>query len=187
MKTTHFLIDMARSQLKKRQYTIYTHHDEDLTEWKKLCPPTLTLNGWILTMIEKGIDVVENRQAPRIINPDEINALRMENINLKKELQMAMAKLEQLKIREANYTKLIHEVDDNEREIIDFIKRGKYVTTTELLKATTHLGTFDTEEETEAFFSNQRKKIKHALETLEYAELVELTPRGWKWKGTKIL
>jgi coproporphyrinogen III oxidase len=111
----------------------------------------------------------------------------MENINLKKDLQTAMAKLEQLKIKEANYAKLIHEVDDHEREIIGLIKRGKYVTATELLQATTYFGMFDTEEETEAFLSSQRKRIKHALETLEYAGLVELTPRGWKWKATKTL
>jgi hypothetical protein len=78
---------MARKSLNKRQITVYARDDTDVDKWKKLCKP-LTLNGWILEMIEKGIE----NSFLITIDTEELNSLRKENMELKNEIEIVKVK-----------------------------------------------------------------------------------------------
>jgi hypothetical protein len=87
---------MARPELHGRQYTIYASRKEDLIKWKELCPPTMTLNAWILEAIER---FVEETDSDPILHPSprrggaDINAFRRENAALKAEIERLTARL----------------------------------------------------------------------------------------------
>jgi len=179
---------MARSSLKGRQYTIYVHRDEDLADWKKLCPSSMTLNGWILEMIEKGIDVIEKRSIPRINDTEELNALRKENLELKKENEVLAARLHQKEIQDAlEQSQKPLQLD---KQIVDLLKTGGFWPSTRIIANLINHGEMDDAAYTPTALeervmknanSKRRKAIKHTLQELEQLGLLELTPRGWKW------
>ncbi|MGD0953934.1 MAG: hypothetical protein ABR985_16345 [Methanotrichaceae archaeon] len=89
---------MARADLKCRQYTIYAHHDKDLSKWKDRCPPTLSLNSWIVELIERGME--DEKIAARSkssSNSDELNRLRRENLDLQQANERLAARLSKSK------------------------------------------------------------------------------------------
>jgi len=73
---------VARCELKNRQYTIYAKGDGDLARWKTHCPTTMTLNGWLVELIENSIEEIENPSGSPKGHSEEINRLRKENIEL---------------------------------------------------------------------------------------------------------
>jgi hypothetical protein len=176
---------MARPELKGRQFTIYANREEDLRKWKELCPP-MTLNGWILEMIEKGI---ENRP-PRTNDTQELNDLRKKVQELTKENEMMAARLHQREILDAlERSKGPMQLD---KQIIDLLKTGGCWPSTRIIANLINHGEMEDraypttaleERVTKNANSKRRKAIKHTLDALESVGLIELTPQGWRlWK-----
>lgn len=106
---------MARPSLKGRQLSLYAPSIEAVERWKKLCKPS-TLNGWILEMIDRGI---EDDNTPATKTGTHINALRKENMELKQENDRLKARLTE--IEKAFKTSTPSRLDQN---AVDFLKTG---------------------------------------------------------------
>lgn len=170
---------MARPGLKNRQYTIYARDDADIPRWRELCRP-LTLNRWILEMIERGI---EDRSKIRTTDTEELNSLRKKNLELKQESEILKMKLQEKEEIEKLQATTREENKSLRKDIVDILKSS---------------GTLDSVQITEHILSKLREKnpnvrhplklkaihlrsVKRILDELEDTGLIELTPKGWKW------
>jgi hypothetical protein len=177
---------MARADLKRRQYTIYAHHDKDLSRWKDRCPPTVSLNSWLVELIERGMD--DEKIAARTksgSNTDELNRLRRENLDLQQANERLMARLREA---EEVYEKTAHTIHSPQldRNVVDLLRSGGTWTspkiTEQLLTADKDTyKKFFTESHNELNKVDHAKSISRTLELLEQAGLVEQTARGWIW------
>jgi hypothetical protein len=110
---------MARPGLKGRQFTIYAPSREDLKKWKELCKP-MTLNGWIMEMIERGVEEISN-PAAKTRSSDNINDLRKEILELKRENKRLVARISEIEgaFKSSRIQSL--ELDQN---VVEFLKKG---------------------------------------------------------------
>lgn len=187
---------MARREVRDRQYTIYLPSHEDLDRWRTLSKP-YTLNHWIVEMVEKGIEEVPKS---KMKSSDEINALRKENLKLKKE----MAILEQKRVREVEeILERAKEPMPLDKKVVDLIRAGGYWPSARIIKELKITAEKEIVEEplhdelreesilTRRVYSSERatvsnsgraKVISSTLEQLENLGLVENTWKGWIWR-----
>jgi hypothetical protein len=160
---------VARPEVRDRQYTIYLPSKDDIARWRKLSKP-LTLNRWIYEMVERSI---ENKPSKNK-DTEELNALRKENLGLKKDLEIAMAKLQQKEEREREY--VLERSKGGmllDKQIIDLLRAGGSWTSQNIISRIMTTGGIH--------LSERRKAVKRTLDELERTGLIELTSRGWKW------
>ena len=176
---------MARSDLKRRQFTIYAHHDKDLSRWKECCPPTLSLNSWLVELIERGME--DEKIAARSKssnNTDELNRLRRENLDLQQANDRLAARLREAEEVYEKTAQIHPQLLD--RGVIDLLRSGGTWTspkiTEQLLIADKDaFRKFFTESHNELNKVDHAKSINRTLEQLELAGLVKQTARGWTW------
>jgi len=121
---------MARPEVRDRQFTIYFESREDLERWRKLSKP-LTLNHWIMLMVEKAIEDAPTRTKSN----DDINDLRKENLWLKKENKVMAAKLEQNRAREIE--DLMEQAKGPmllDKQVVDLLRSGDHWSSTQIIK-----------------------------------------------------
>jgi hypothetical protein len=187
---------MARREIRDRQYTIYFPSKDDLERWRKLSRP-LTLNHWIMLMVEKSIE----DEPTKTKSSDDINALRKENLELKKENKVLEAKLEQNRVREVEG--LLEQARGPmplDRHVVDLLRSGGCWPSARIIKelkitAEKEMATADGEDGlylpsafTSAFTSalirghgSEPRAVNKTLEQLETLGLVKNTWKGWVW------
>lgn len=107
---------MARKSLNARQFTLYAKADGDIPRWKELCPSTLTLNGWLVELIESSIEGGQDMRAPRTKLNDEIARLKKENLETKSENERLLARINDLE-----HARTSIQLD---KSIVDYLKSG---------------------------------------------------------------
>jgi 23S rRNA pseudoU1915 N3-methylase RlmH len=189
---------MARPRPKvgQRQFTLYFRSVEDKKRWRELSKP-YTLNKWILLTVEKAL---ESPAPSRTKTTDDINALRKEVVDLRKENESLAARLDQIRAREVED---ILERSSNtpmrmDKHVVDLLRSGGYWSSTRLIKKLAQeaappegMHAFAMEENnsiTADFFSNINdnltldvKAVERTLDALEQIGLVKKTWQGWKW------
>jgi hypothetical protein len=171
---------MARAELKDRQFTIYAPSKDALKRWKQLCKP-MTLNSWILELIERGIEEIESAQ-PQTKSSDAINDLRKENRELRKEV--ARLQREVAAIPERSEEPLL------DKGIVLLLKAGGVWSSTQIIKELNKevprvdMPNFSNKIPDISSFTNKihrAESINRTLEQLEYLDLITNTIKGWKW------
>ena len=173
---------MARADLKNRQFTIYARHDGDLSRWKDHCPSTMTLNGWLVELIELGIEETAKTR-PKNIYGEEINQLRKDNLELKQENERLSARVHEV---ESIYEKSRQIYPHLDKSVVDLLLRGgtwtsPKITEKLLIADKDEYKKFFTESHNEFNKVDRVKGINRTLEQLELVGLVKNTRSGWVW------
>lgn len=107
---------MARKSLNARQFTLYAKADGDILRWKELRPSTLTLNGWLVELIESSIEGGQDMRAPRTKLNDEIARLKKENLETKLENERLL-----IRVNDLEHARTSIQLD---KSIVDYLKNG---------------------------------------------------------------
>jgi hypothetical protein len=169
---------MARAELKDRQFTIYAPSKDALKRWKQLCKP-MTLNSWILELIERGIEEIESAQ-PKTRSIDEINTLRKDNLELRKEVARLQREVAAIPERS--------EEPSFDTGVVALLRTGGIWSSTQIIKELNSSFRNEIDEsinrEDMSSFTNKilhAESINRTLEQLEELELVKNTVKGWLW------
>ena len=187
-----------------RVFTFLFPTAEDKARWKKLAEP-LTLNRWIFLQVERAI---EDAPVTTRTTTDDINALRKENLELRKENEAMAAKLDQSRAREVeDILERSKGPMPMDKHVVDLLRSGGYWTSTKLIKklaqeaAPEAMQAFRMDDDADAsnsvvaadFFSNFNenltlevdvKAVERTLDALEQIGLVKKSWQGWKWNKT---
>ncbi|MGD0951210.1 MAG: hypothetical protein ABR985_02260 [Methanotrichaceae archaeon] len=186
-----------------RVFTFLFPTAEDKARWKKLAEP-LTLNRWIFLQVERAI---EDAPVTTRTTTDDINALRKENLELRKENEAMAAKLDQSRAREVeDILERSKGPMPMDKHVVDLLRSGGYWTSTKLIKklaqeaAPEAMQAFRMDDDDASnsvvaadFFSNFNenltlevdvKAVERTLDALEQIGLVKKSWQGWKWNKT---
>jgi hypothetical protein len=186
-----------------RVFTFLFPTAEDKARWKKLAEP-LTLNRWIFLQVERAI---EDAPVTTRTTTDDINALRKENLELRKENEAIAAKLDQSRAREVeDILERSKGPMPMDKHVVDLLRSGGYWTSTKLIKklaqeaAPEAMQAFRMDDDDASnsvvaadFFSNfnenltlevDLKAVERTLDALEQIGLVKKSWQGWKWNKT---
>ena len=186
-----------------RVFTFLFPTAEDKARWKKLAEP-LTLNRWIFLQVERAI---EDAPVTTRTTTDDINALRKENLELRKENEAMAAKLDQSRAREVeDILERSKGPMPMDKHVVDLLRSGGYWTSTKLIKklaqeaAPEAMQAFRMDDDDASnsvvaadFFSNfnenltlevDLKAVERTLDALEQIGLVKKSWQGWKWNKT---
>ena len=186
-----------------RVFTFLFPTAEDKARWKKLAEP-FTLNRWIFLQVERAI---EDAPVTTRTTTDDINALRKENLELRKENEAMAAKLDQSRAREVeDILERSKGPMPMDKHVVDLLRSGGYWTSTKLIKklaqeaAPEAMQAFRMDDDDASnsvvaadFFSNfnenltlevDLKAVERTLDALEQIGLVKKSWQGWKWNKT---
>jgi hypothetical protein len=186
-----------------RVFTFLFPTAEDKARWKKLAEP-LTLNRWIFLQVERAI---EDAPVTTRTTTDDINALRKENLELRKENEAMAAKLDQSRAREVeDILERSKGPMPMDKHVVDLLRSGGYWTSTKLIKklaqeaAPEAMQAFRMDDDDASnsvvaadFFSNFNenltlevdvKAVERTLDALEQIGLIKKSWQGWKWNKT---
>jgi hypothetical protein len=175
---------MARADLKRRQFTIYAHHDKDLCRWKDRCPSTLSLNAWLVELIERGME--DEKIGTRLkssSNSDELNRLRRENLDLQQANERLAARLSQVEEVYEKSTQIHPQLD---KGVVDLLRSGgtwtsPKITEKLLIADKNQYKKFFTESHAEFNKVDHAKSIGRTIEQLELVGLIKESSGGWTW------
>jgi hypothetical protein len=187
-----------------RVFTFLFPTAEDKARWKKLAEP-LTLNRWIFLQVERAI---EDAPVTTRTTTDDINALRKENLELRKENEAMAAKLDQSRAREVeDILERSKGPMPMDKHVVDLLRSGGYWSSTRLMKKLAqeaappeamHAFRIDDDDASNSvvaadFFSNSlneilplevdAKAVERTLDALEQIGLVKKSWQGWKWNS----
>ena len=186
-----------------RAFTFLFPTPADKARWKKLAEP-LTLNRWIFLQVERALE-----DAPVTTAIEDINALRKEVVDLRKENESMASRLDQIRAREVEdileRSKAPMQMD---KHVVDLLRSGGYWTSTKLIKKLAQeavqpdgMQAIRMDDDTDSnnsitadFFSNKLnenltlevdvKAVERTLDALEQIGLVKKSWQGWKWNKT---
>jgi hypothetical protein len=161
---------MARPKDRDRQFTLYFRSAEEKKRLRKLAKP-YTLTKWILLTIDQAVDA-----PPKPNVSDDINALRAEVVNLRKENTLLATKLDRSNREIADLRTSREPMEAQMRDLIRlFANNTGVLEPSEILAAMVA--------ETGSGTGAARiKSINKYLEQLEDSDLITKTQRGWKWQ-----
>jgi hypothetical protein len=162
---------MARRELRDKQYTIYAKSHADLVRWRALAASqSSSLNNWILTMIERGVDGPVFTTA----NADEINDLRKQITDLTKRNEDLTARLELTQ-------GMPREEPQLDKDVVDLLRSGGAWSAMKIYKEFL-LTWMDETSKMIVRDTKRAESISRTLEQLEWLGLVEIDESGgWKW------
>ena len=162
---------MTRREIASRQITLYLPSKADLDRWRKLSDASaLPLTKWVYEAVES---FVENKPSG-LKDTEELNALRLENVKLKQELEALIEKIHQDKI---NYADVYSQQPVLNKGVVYFLKTNGILYFNDLrenVHSTDHKATP---------WTKNIQSLRRTLFELEEADLVESTSEGYKWKG----
>jgi len=164
----------------KRKVCIYLPSIKHKKRWEELAKKQkVSISKFIIEHVENSLNQEDPGYKTRAEMQKEINDLKKENEELRKDNRMKRIVIDKLEDELRRYRSLpflekpAPKVRGYDRDLIDLLKRVNVVTYDQILE---HLK-IDPKD------SDVMKAIRIQLEALEEYGIIQKTPKGWRWVG----
>jgi hypothetical protein len=166
------------SPANKREYTVYVPSEEMGKEWRRLAQDAdMSISKFILYHVENSLSSGSTRSGTQEYLYEDTERLRDELKRAKEECKMRKASQEKLERELQRYRLEPFTKKDFKgrrkfsRELIDILRKGKYVTNDDILDQL-EISPRDTD---------LIDALQTALNTLEAYGIITQTSKGWRW------
>lgn len=164
----------------KRKVCIYLPSMKHKKRWEELADKQdVSVSKFVIEHVENSLNQEDPGYKSRAAMQKEINDLKRENNELRKDDKMKRIVIDKLEDELRRYRSLpflekpTPKVRRYDRDLIDLLKRVNVVTYDQILE---HLK-IDPKD------SDVMKAIRIQLEALEEYGIIQKTPKGWRWVG----
>lgn len=164
--------------IKQRAIYVYLPSTETANRWKKIADDEkISISKFVMEHVENSLNQ-EKEHAPRVKLIENLQKLKDENLELRKQNKMLNKVVDSLdeELRSFRLKPFLDTIGDGirqyETELIDLFRRRKFLKNDELLDVL-NINATD---------SDSIKAVNIQLENLQRYGLIKVVPGGWKWK-----